>query len=81
LPIKNFKKVTDVKILGAIGVIYISLEWLEILKLREDFIKKGVFLRPFGNLIYLMTALNIEHQQLRIIIDKIKEVLIENNYN
>jgi adenosylmethionine-8-amino-7-oxononanoate aminotransferase len=81
LPIKNFKKVTDVKILGAIGVIYISLEWLEILKLREDFIKKGVFLRPFGNLIYLMPALNIEHQQLRIIIDKIKEVLIENNYN
>jgi adenosylmethionine-8-amino-7-oxononanoate aminotransferase len=81
LPIKNFKKVSDVKILGAIGVIYIALEWVEILKLRQEFIKKGIFLRPFGNVIYIMPALNIKHQQLKIIIDKIKEVLVENNYN
>ncbi len=81
LPIKKFKKINNIEILGAIGVIYVDLSWQETLKLRSEFIKKGVFLRPFANTIYLMPPLNINNQQLKFIIDKIKEVLTENNYN
>jgi adenosylmethionine-8-amino-7-oxononanoate aminotransferase len=79
--IKKFKRIKDVAVLGAVGVVYLDISWQETLKLRSDFIKKGVFLRPFANNIYLMPSLNISKEQIIIICNSIKEVLIENNYN
>ena len=79
--IKKFKRIKDVAVLGAVGVVYLDISWQETLKLRSDFIKKGVFLRPFANTIYLMPSLNISKEQIITICNNIKEVLTENNYN
>jgi adenosylmethionine-8-amino-7-oxononanoate aminotransferase len=60
----NHKNVKDVRVLGMIGVVECAMSWDEILRLRKDFIKQGVFLRPFGDVIYLMPALNIGRKEL-----------------
>lgn len=71
----DFKKVIEVRVIGAIGVVEIKTNWEEIKILRQKFIEKGVFLRPFANCIYLMPALNISKKDLVFLCDKIYEVL------
>jgi len=53
LPAMTYKNVTDVRILGAIGVIELSHS-VDIVKAQCFFVKKGVWVRPFGKLIYIM---------------------------
>ena len=53
LPAKNLASVKDVRILGAVGV----LEMKKILPqavLQEFFVQHGVWIRPFGTLLYIM---------------------------
>jgi adenosylmethionine---8-amino-7-oxononanoate aminotransferase len=73
---RNFKKVKDVRVLGAIGVVEIETNWEEILKLRKNFIAAGIFLRPFANCIYLMPALNIKKNHLKKITDSILDIAV-----
>ena len=47
----------------------------KMIKLRKNFVEKGIFLRPFANCIYTMPALNIKKKQLQKITDGILEVL------
>ena len=72
---EKFEKVKEVRIIGAIGVIEIETNWEEIKILRQKFIEKGVFLRPFGNVIYIMPPLNISDKDLKIILKTTYEVL------
>lgn len=72
---KKFKKVKDVRIIGLLAAIEIDLSWDKILEIRQEFIKEGVFLRPFANVIYLMPALNIERKYLEKIILTIEKIL------
>ena len=74
---KNFEKVKEVRVIGAIGAIEIETNWEEIKILRQKFIEKGVFLRPFGNVIYIMPPLTISNKELSIIFNAIYEVLSE----
>ena len=68
--------VKEIRILGAIGVIEIEqLEWEELMKLRADFIKEGVFLRPFDDAIYVMPPLVIKEAELTQITDAIFKLL------
>lgn len=52
-PCKDFSYVTDVRVLGAIGVVELegAVNTGELMPL---FIEQGVWVRPFGNIIYLM---------------------------
>ena len=72
---EKFEKVKEVRAIGAIGVIEIDTNWEEIKLLRQKFIEKGVFLRPFGNVIYIMPPLNISSKDLALIFKAIYEVL------
>ena len=72
---EKFEKVKEVRIIGAIGVIEIETNWEEIKILRQKFIEKGVFLRPFSNVIYIMPPLNISDKDLKIILKTTHEVL------
>ena len=74
---EKFEKVKEVRIIGAIGAIEIETNWEEIKILRQKFIEKGVFLRPFGNVIYIMPPLNISTKDLKIILKATYEVLHE----
>ena len=74
---KEFTKVKEVRAIGAIGVIEIKTNWEEIKILRQKFIEKGVFLRPFADVIYVMPPLTITKKDLSTIIRVIYEVLSE----
>ncbi len=76
---KKYKKVLEVRFIGAIAVIEIDTNWEEIKKMRLSFIEKNVFLRPFGNVIYVMPSLSISIAELRNIFSAIEKILKEFN--
>lgn len=61
---KELWLVEDVRIVGAVGVIELKVsidqEWFQ-----EAFISKGVYIRPFRNLCYIMPPYIISKEQLR----------------
>ena len=69
------KNVLDIRVKGAVGVIETNFNWQEIFTLREEFVKYGVWLKPFSGVIYLMPALTISKQELMIIINAINNIL------
>lgn len=72
---QSLKGVKSVRIVGAIGVVEIEANWDKIIMLRKKFIAAGIFLRPFGNCIYLMPPLTIKKTELMKITDSIFQVL------
>lgn len=72
---RNLNNVIDVRVLGAIGVVELNIDWNEILKLRREFIKCGVFLRPFSNVIYIMPDFNISKSNLLKLTNSVLKLL------
>lgn len=72
---RGLKNVKDVRVLGAVGVVEIDGDFKKMLELRQEFVNRGVFLRPFGGCIYTMPALNIKRGELKKITDVIGGVL------
>lgn len=53
LPLKQHSRVEDIRVLGAIGVVE-AKSAVNMEKIQALFVKHGVWIRPFGKLIYLM---------------------------
>mgnify|MGYP002720471611 FL=1 len=51
------------RVLGAIGVIELT-KALDVRKVQTFFVEKGIWLRPFGNLIYIIPPLIIRDLEL-----------------
>jgi adenosylmethionine---8-amino-7-oxononanoate aminotransferase len=76
-PCRDMPGVRDVRIRGAIGVV--ELESLgDVNDLKRRFIDAGVWIRPFGNIVYLTPALTIDAEDLEILTRSIVTVLSEN---
>jgi adenosylmethionine-8-amino-7-oxononanoate aminotransferase len=61
---------------GAIGVVQVERE-PKVEALRARFVRHGVWVRPFGDVVYLMPPLVIGAQDLERLIGAIHDVLIE----
>jgi len=73
-PLKEVKGVVDIRVKGAIGAIEVGeihdLDWL-----KAQFIEAGIWLRPFGNVIYTMPAFTVTSAELSAITSAIAEIL------
>lgn len=77
-PCRNLTHVVDVRVKGAIGVVEVDdltdMDWI-----RRNALEKGIWLRPFENIIYLTPPFTIEPQELEQLIDAV--VWIVKNWN
>jgi adenosylmethionine-8-amino-7-oxononanoate aminotransferase len=73
-PLRSHRAVADVRVLGSIGVVECHAE-LDIAKLQRQFVMAGVWIRPFGKLIYLMPPYIITAAELSRLTRAIGEVL------
>ena len=73
-PLLQYHKVADVRVLGAIGVVECK-EAINIKKIQKILIKNGVWLRPFGKLLYTMPPFIINKKQLKILTNAIKKAI------
>jgi adenosylmethionine-8-amino-7-oxononanoate aminotransferase len=63
-PCRDVEGVEDVRIKGAIGVVELAMSWEAIFAMRERFVARGVWLRPFGNTLYVMPSFTITPDEL-----------------
>ena len=73
-PLTSLPGVVDIRIKGAIGAIEVAdlhnLDWL-----KAQFVATGIWLRPFGNVIYTMPPFTITPDELSAITGAISDIL------
>jgi adenosylmethionine-8-amino-7-oxononanoate aminotransferase len=75
-PCRSLRGVKDVRVRGAIGVVEMDrIGNLDALRMR--FVEQGVFVRPFGNVIYLTPAFTIASDELKTLTDAVVVVMRE----
>jgi len=69
-PCREFSHVADVRVLGAIGVVELDAS-VDMSVMQPQFVEAGVWVRPFGKLVYLMPPYIIETADLQQLTDSV----------
>lgn len=72
-PCAALDSVKDVRVLGAIGVVELKQQ-VDLALIQKKFVELGVWIRPFGKLVYLMPPYISSDQQLKQLSDAIYNV-------
>jgi len=71
---KQFSHVEDVRVLGAIGVVELK-QAVNMKSIQPQFVEKGVWVRPFGKLVYLMPSYIIDDDDLTYLTSAVVDVI------
>lgn len=77
-PCSEFKQVKEVRVLGAIGVIEMQ-QAVDMQTIIPAFVAAGVWVRPFGKLVYLMPPFVINDDDLRMLTNAVVDVVKNHN--
>lgn len=77
-PCARLKQVQSVRVLGAIGVVELK-KAVDVAIVQKKFVELGVWIRPFGKLIYIMPPYIITPEQLQRLCRAIFSVVKEEN--
>ena len=70
---ESLASVNSVRVLGAIGVVELE-QAVDMVNIQKQFVELGVWIRPFGKLIYVMPPYIASGQQIKILCDAIYQV-------
>lgn len=75
-PLNTHNRVKDVRVLGSIGAVE-CLQPVNVAFIQKRFVELGVWIRPFGSLIYIIPPLVIKKEQINKLVKAISTVLNE----
>ncbi|NTW46752.1 MAG: aminotransferase class III-fold pyridoxal phosphate-dependent enzyme, partial [Chlorobaculum sp.] len=75
-PCAGMAGVRDARVLGAIGVVELDRP-VDMARIQQTFVERGVWVRPFGRLVYLMPPFIIAEDDLRTLTTAVREVVRE----
>jgi len=73
-PCRQLAGVVDVRVLGAIGVVELE-KAVDMASIQQEFVRRGVWVRPFGRLVYLMPPFIIDERDLELLTAAVAEVV------
>ena len=73
-PCSSLDEVAEVRVLGAIGVVELK-QRVDMSKIQQAFVDAGVWIRPFGKLVYLMPPYIIDNEDLAALTKAIFDVI------
>jgi len=62
-PFANLSQVNNIRVLGAIGVIELHNS-VDMESIQSAFVEQGIWIRPFGKLVYIMPQYIISNEEL-----------------
>ncbi len=71
---QHFRQVEDVRVLGGIGVVEMKTP-VDIEKIQNQFVSEGIWIRPFGKLIYTMPPYIMDEHVLDDLTQKMTQVI------
>lgn len=73
-PLSELSYVEDVRVLGAIGVVELTFN-VDMRSLQQQFVARGIWIRPFGQLVYVMPPYVISDDQLNLLLTEMVAVI------